>query len=197
MAKVVIDMSISLDGFIAGPNDNSKQPLGENGGVLHNWLFSGDQVSKVNEFFKLSEANRLVHDKSLINAGAMIVGRGTYDVVNGWGGSHPNKGVPVFVVTHKVPETIPEGTTPFTFVSDGVVSAVKKAKSVSGNKEIGVAGASVSQQCLKAGLVDEIFLHIVPVILGKGKRLFAELTSLEIVEVINASDVTHIRYKVI
>src|SRR5699024_4800231 len=97
-------------------------------------------------------------------------GRGTYDIVNGWGGSHPNKGVPVFVVTHKVPETIPEGTTSFTFVSDGVVSAVKKAKSVSANKEIGVAGTSVSQQCLKADLVDEIFLHIVLVILGKGKR---------------------------
>src|SRR5699024_7217865 len=145
MGKVVIDMSISLDGFIAGPNDNSKQPLGENAEVLHNWLFSGDQVSEVNEFFKLSEANRLVHDKSLINAGAMIVGRGTYDIVNGWGGSHPNKGVPVFVVTHKVPETIPEGTPPFTFVSDGVVSAVKKAKSVSGNKEIGVAGTKIGR----------------------------------------------------
>src|SRR5699024_10445391 len=137
------------------------------------------------------------HDKSLINAGAMIVGRGTYDVVNGWGGSHPNKGVPVFVVTHKVPETIPEGTTPFTFVSDGVVSAVKKAKDVSGNKEIGVAGASVLQQSFNAGLVDEICLHIVDVSLGKGKRLLAEFTSLEMVEVINASDVTHIRYKVI
>src|SRR5699024_3427154 len=178
-------------------NDNSKQPLGENAEVLHNWLFSGDQVSEVNEFFKLSEANRLVHDKSLINAGVMIVGRGTYDIVNGWGGSHPNKGVPVFIVTHREPETIPEGTTPFTFVSDGIASAVKKATVVSGNKEIGVAGACVSQQCLKAGLVDEIFLYIVPVILGKGKRLFKELTSLEIVEVINASDVTHIRYKVI
>ena len=197
MGKVVIDMSISLDGFIAGPNDNSKQPLGENAEVLHNWLFSGDQVSQVNDFFKLSKVNRAVLDKSLINAGAMIVGRGTYDIVNGWGGSHPNKGVPVFIVTHREPETIPEGMTPFTFVSDGVVSAVKKAKAVSGNKEIGIAGASVSQQCLKAGLVDEIFLHIVPVILGKGKRLFAELTSLEIVEVINASNVTHIRYKVI
>ena len=197
MGKVVIDMSISLDGFITGPNDNPKQPLGENAEVLHNWLFSGDQVSQVNDFFKLSKVNRAVLDKSLINAGAMIVGRGTYDIVNGWGGSHPNKGVPVFIVTHREPETIPEGTTPFTFVSDGVVSAVKKAKAVSGNKEIGIAGASVSQQCLKAGLVDEIFLHIVPVILGKGKRLFKELTSLEIVEVINASDVTHIRYKVI
>lgn len=81
-----------------------------------------------NEFFKLSEVNRVVHDKSLNNAGAMIVGRGTYDIVNGWGGSHPNKGVPVFVVTHRDPETVPQGTMPFTFVSDGVVSAVEKAK---------------------------------------------------------------------
>ncbi|WP_245804745.1 dihydrofolate reductase family protein [Halobacillus hunanensis] len=156
MGKVVIDMSISLDGFITGQNDNPKQPLGD-AEVLHNWLFSGDQASQVNEFFKLSEVNRVVYDKSLNNAGAMIVGRGTYDIVNGWGGSHPNKGVPVFVVTNRDPETVPQGTTPFTFVSDGVASAVKKAKAVSGDKEIGVAGASVSQQCLKAGLVDEIF----------------------------------------
>src|SRR5699024_10288364 len=184
-------------GYITGPNDSFKQPLGEKGEVLHDWLFSGDQASQVNEFFKLSEANRVVHDKSQKNAGAMIVGRGMYDAVNGWEGSHPNIGVPVFVVTHREPEEVPQGTTPFTFVLDGVVSAVKKAKAISGGKEIGVAGASISQQCLKAGLVDEIFLHIVPVILGKGKRLFAELTSLEIVEVINASDVTHIRYKVI
>src|SRR5699024_8761934 len=162
MAKVVIDMSISLDGFISGPNDNPKQPLVEKAEILYNWLFSRDPVSQVNDFFKLSKEIRAVFDKSLINAGVMIVGRGTYDIVNGWGGSHPNKGVPVFVVTHREPETIPEGMTPFTFVSDGVVSAVKKAKAVSGNKEIGIAGASVSQQCLKAGLVDEIFLHIVP-----------------------------------
>src|SRR5699024_7809848 len=191
MGKVVIDMSISLDGFIAGPNDNSKQPLGENAGVLHNWLFSGDQVSKVNEFFKLSEANRLVHDKSLINAGAIIVGRGTYDIVNGWGGSHPNKGVPVFVVTHKVPETIPEGTTPFTRVVDGVVPAVNKAKSVPGPKQIGVAGATVSHQCLTAGRVDDAALPSAPVRLGNGKRRFAEFTPVEPVGVRNASDVGH------
>ena len=197
MGKVVIDMSISLDGFITGPNDNPKQPLGENAEVLHNWLFSGDQVSQVNDFFKLSKVNRAVLDESLINAGAMIVGRGTYDIVNGWGGSHPNKGVPVFVVTNNHPESVPQGTTPFTFVSDGVASAVAKAKEIAGDKEIGVAGASVSEQCLDAGLVDELFLHIVPVILGKGKRFFKAFIPLEIMEVINASDVTHIRYKVI
>ena len=196
MGKVVIDMSISLDGYITGPNDSFKQPLGEKGEVLHDWLFSGDQASQVNEFFKLSEANRVVHDKSQKNAGAMIVGRGMYDAVNGWEGSHPNIGVPVFVVTHREPEEVPQGTTPFTFVLDGVVSAVKKAKAISGGKEIGVAGASIAQQCLKADLVDEVFLHIVPVILGKGKRLFKEFTSLEIVEVIDAPDVTHIRYKI-
>lgn len=197
MGKVVIDMSISLDGFVTGKNDSPEQPLGENAAMLHDWLFSGDQVSHVSEFFKLSEINREVLDASQKNAGAMIVGRETYDIVNGWGGSHPNKGVPVFVVTHNHPESVPQGTTPFTFVSDGVVSAVAKAKEVAGDKEIGVAGASVSEQCLHAGLVDELFLHIVPVILGKGKRFFKAYTPLEIIEVINASDVTHIRYKVI
>src|SRR5699024_2556934 len=131
------------------------------------------------------------------NAGAMIVGRGTYDIVNGWGGSHPNKGVPVFVVTHNHPESVPQRTTPFTYVSDGVVSAVAKAKEVAGDKEIGVSGASVSERWLDAGIVDELFLHIVPVILGKGKQFFKAFTPLEIIEVIHASDVTHIRYKVI
>src|SRR5699024_1531655 len=106
-------------------------------------------------------------------------------------------GVPVFVVTHNHPELVPQGTTPFTFVSDGVASAVAKAKEVAGNKEIGLAGASVSEQCLNAGLVDELFLHIVPVILGKGKRFFKAFTPLEIIEVINTSNVTHIRYRVI
>ena len=197
MGKVVIDMSISLDGFVTGENDRPEQPLGENAAMLHDWLFSGDQVSRVNEFFKLSEVNREVLDASQKNAGAMIVGRETYNIVNGWGGSHPNKGVPVFVVTHNRPESVPQGTTPFTFVSDGVTSAVKKAKEIAGDKEIGVAGASVSEQCLEAGLVDELFLHIVPVILGKGKRFFKTFTPLEITEVINASEVTHIRYKVI
>lgn len=197
MGKVVIDMSISLDGFIAGENDSPEQPLGENAGILHDWLFSGNYVSRVNEFFKLSKINRDVLDASQKNAGAMIVGRRTYDIVNGWEGSHPNIGVPVFVVTHNDPESVPQGTTPFTFISDGVVSAIEKAKKVSGSKEVGVAGASISHQCMKAGLVDEIFLHIVPVILGKGKRFFDEFTPLEIIEVINSSDVTHIRYKVI
>src|SRR5699024_7302489 len=197
MGIVVIDMSISLDGFIAGEDDSPKLPLGGNAAVLHDWLFSGDKVSHVNEFFKLSEINREVLDASQKNAGAMIVGRGTYDIVNGWGGSHPNKGVPVFVVTHNHPESVPQGTTPFTFVSDGVVSAVEKAKEVAGDKEIGVAGASVLEQCLVAGLVDELFFHIVPVILGKGKRFFKTFIPLEIIEVINTADVTHIRYKVI
>src|SRR5690625_1054381 len=148
MGKVVVDMSISLDGFIAGENDSSEQPLGEGAAILHDWLFSGNQAS------------------------------------------HPDKGVPVFVVTHKRPQSVPQGTIPFTFVTDGVTSAVEKAKEVAGNKEIGIAGANVSKQCLDAGLVDELFLHIVPVILGKGKRLFKVLTPLEIIEVINAPDVT-------
>src|SRR5699024_4050643 len=116
MGKVVIDMSISLDGFIAGENDSPEQPLGENAEILHDWLFSGDQVSLVNEFFKLSEINREVLDASQKNAGAMIVGRGTYDIVNGWVGSHPNKGVPVVDVNNNHPESVPKGSTPFTLL---------------------------------------------------------------------------------
>ena len=141
------------------------------------WLFSGEFASKYNGFFKLSDASREVFDASIEMTGDIVVGRLTYDAVEGWGGSHPVRGVPVFVVTHDIPEKAPEGTTPFTFVTDGVESAIEQAKAAAGGKHIGVAGARIVQQCLQAGLLDEIHLHLVPVLLGNGIRLFEHFGS--------------------
>ncbi|MEC5425283.1 dihydrofolate reductase family protein [Virgibacillus sp. C22-A2] len=201
VGKVILDISMSLDGFIAGPNDNQKQGLGEGGETLHDWLFSGDIPSKFNTFFKLSSTNRKMFDEASESTGAMVVGRRTFDLVNGWGGSHPIPGVPVFVVTHSVPEKIMEGSTQFTFVTDGISSAIKKAKLAAGTKNVSVGTANVAQQCIKANLVDEILIHLVPVLLGRGIRLFdhigTEKIQLEKIKVTEVSDVTHLRYRIL
>ncbi|GAA0366525.1 dihydrofolate reductase family protein [Bacillus horti] len=199
MNKVIADMSISLDGFIAGINDGPTQPLGEGGEHLHKWLFEGEYSSKYNDFFKLTKTSRDVFDQSIEEEGAILVGRRTYDIVGGWEGSHP-AGVPVFVLTHEEPKNVPKGDTPFTFVTDGIRSAVEQAKAVAGKKHVGVAGASTIQQCLGAGLLDELLLHQVPVLLGKGIPLFepteGRAIELENTKVIEAPGVTHLGFRI-
>lgn len=198
MGKVVIDMSMSLDGFIAGPHDSEEQPIGTGGEPLHHWLFQGNASSRHSPFFKLSPESRDVLDSSFDRTGAILTGRRTFDVVGGWGGSHP-AGVPVFVLTHHPPVETPAGSTPFTFVTAGIESAVRQAKASAGTKNTGVAGASTAQQCLAAGLVDELHIHLVPVLLGEGVKLFQSLPEsvhLEIINTIEAPGVTHLFYKV-
>jgi dihydrofolate reductase len=138
MGKVVLDISMSLDGFITGPNDNHEQPLGEGGDQLHDWIWRDSSMLKNDD---------LMQGGTTATTGAMVVGRRTYDLVDGWGGSHPLPGVPVFVLTHDVPKEIPEGKTPFTFVTDGSVSAITRAKAVAGDKNVYViGGANIAQQ---------------------------------------------------
>lgn len=201
MSKVILNISMSLDGFIAGSNDNQKQPLGKKGDVLQAWLFSGEETSRNNSFFKLSSIDKNVFDSGAEKTGAMIVGRRTYDIVNGWGGSHPLERVPVFVLTHRIPKDPPEGTTPFTFITDGVDQAVKQAKQVAGSKDVSVGTASVAQQCIELGLLDGLDLHIAPVLLGKGVRLFDhighETVALKSTEVIEGTGVIHVKYDVL
>ena len=132
--------------------------------------------------------------------GAFVTGRRTFDITNGWGGSPP-LGVPAFVVTHTVPqEWVYEGS-PFTFVTDGVESAVERAKAVAGDKDVAVGAASIAQQCLQAGLLDEIHIDLVPVLLGDGVRLFDHLGTgpieLQRTRVIEAPDVTHLTFRVV
>jgi dihydrofolate reductase len=191
MAKVALDISMSLDGFIAGPNDDVSR--------LHDWLFSGDTPNRYSDFFKLSKENAKVFDELVETTGSIITGRRTYDITGGWGGSHPVNNS-VFVLSKEIPKNIPAGSTTFTFVTDGIESAVKQAKSAAGKKNVYLmGGANVVQQCIKAGLLDEMMIHLVPVLLENGIRLFDNLGTeqfeLEEERIIKAPGVTHLKFR--
>ena len=170
---------MSLDGFIAGPNDGPELPLGEGGERLFAWYSGGDteyEMPSGGITLKVSPQSADLLRESHATTGALVVGRRHFDLANGWSGRHPMD-VPVFVVTHTVPqEWVHEGS-PFTFVTGGVESAVERAKAVAGGKDVGVGGANVAQQAIKAGLVDEIGVDLVPVLLGGGVRFFDHLGS--------------------
>lgn len=183
MAKVVLDMAMSLDGFIAAPNDGD--------GGLHNWYFSP------------SSASAEVIAELIASTGAIVMGRRAYDMGDQFDGyvDNPYK-VPHIVLTHQKPEKIAKGETPFIFVSDGVESAIQQAKGAAGEKDVVIGGgANTARQCIEAGLVNEIQLHLVPVLLNGGLRLFDDLQSqpmnLEKIRVIEAPNVTHLRYRVV
>ena len=202
MGKVATGLTMSLDGFIAGPNDGPEHPLGEGGMRLFDWSSSGDteyampgteMVVRVSQ--QSADMLREAHSKM----GALVTGRRTFDITNGWGGNPP-LGAPTFVVTHSVPEEWVYDGSPFTFVTEGVESAVEQAKEAAGEKDVAVGAASIAQQCIRAGLLDEIHVDVVPVLLGDGVRLFDNLggqVELERTEIIEAPDVTHMTFRVI
>lgn len=197
MGDIVIDMSVSLDGYVAGPNDTKHQGLGENGEHLHDWLFSGTEPSRHSSFVRPEGANRAIADRLLTTTGVMLTGRRTYDLVDGWNGDHPIKGITVVVLTHRPPATAPQGATRFVFCDRGIDAAVKTAKAAAGEKRTIVQGASACQQVLRAGLADEVYLHIVPIILGGGVKLFGggDSMRLELIESIVAPYALHARYR--
>ena len=203
MGTVGTSLSMSLDGFIAGPNDGPERPLGEGGERLFQWYSSGDTdytMPSGTMAVKVSAASAAMLREAHGTIGALVTGRRTFDITNGWGGRHPLD-VTVFVVTHSVPQGWANDGSPFTFVTDGVESAVAQAKRAAGDKNVGVGAASIVQQCLRAGLLDEIQLDLVPVLLGAGVRLFenlgAEPVELERTSVIEAPGVTHLRFRVV
>jgi dihydrofolate reductase len=186
MGNVVIDISMSLDGYIAAPNDNPEQGLGENGMRLHNWAFDDPSVFD------------RVYRNLIEETGAVIMGRRSYDnSIEAWGGKGPLGVVPCFVVTHEPPA----GSDPvFTFVTDGIESALAQAREAAGEKRIGLMGANIDQQYLAAGLVDEIRIHVIDVLLGGGRRLFDELperVELERTGLSETDGVTHLEYRVV
>jgi dihydrofolate reductase len=196
MGKVIVDLSMSLDGYIAGPNDSPGNPLGDGGEALFEWMHTNTEAYGTRDFINPPEASREVVDE-WFEGGAIISGRRTYDIANGWGGRHP-MGVPFFVLTHEPPDTDPgEGT----FVTDGVESAFEQAQAVAGDRSIGLSAADVAQQFLRAGLLDEVQVSVAPVVLGGGVRLFDESKSgpveLEQARVIESDGVTHLRYLVV
>ena len=203
MGKVTSGRTMSLDGFIAGPNDGPENPLGENGMRLFDWYESGDTdyvVPSGGMTFKVSPQSAEILDEAFSSIGAIVTGRRTFDITNGWGGRHPLD-VPIFVLTHTVPDGWDYEGSPFTFVTDGVDSAVEQAQEVAGEKSVAVGAASLVQQCLEAGLLDEIHVDVVPVLLGDGVRLFDNLgpgnIELERTRIIEAPDVTHITFRVV
>jgi dihydrofolate reductase len=203
MGKVATGLSMSLDGFIAGPNDGPGRPLGEGGERLFAWFSAGDTeygLPGTEMVFRVSQQSAEMLREAHAGMGAFVTGRRTFDISNGWGGNPP-LGVPTFVVTHAVPdEWVYEGS-PFTFVTDGVESAVERARTVAGDKNVAVGAASIAQQCIRAGLLDELHVDLVPALLGDGVRLFERLGAgpieLESTRVIEGAGVTHLTFRVV
>lgn len=212
MAKFRFQVSVSLDGFVAGPNPSEAHPLGEGGMQLHQWAFKlaawrkphGREGGEVN-------ASTAVVEEALDNIGATVMGRKMFgggpgpwgeEPWDGWWGDDPPFHAPVFVLTHHAREPLEkDGGTTFTFVTEGIESALEQAKAAAGGKDVSLGGgADVAQQYLAAGLIDELELNVVPVLLGDGTRLLENLAGIDLgleqVRAIGAPGVTHLKYSV-
>jgi dihydrofolate reductase len=198
MGSVITAASISLDGFIAGPNDGPGNPLGDGGRRLFEWMSAGRERVGPDDRFKPTQRSRPVL-REMFECGAIITGRRTFDIAGGWGGHHP-LGAPFFLLTRAAPEQHVGPGSEGTVVSDGIESALEQARAVAGDANVAVGAADVAQQYLRAGLLDEIHLNVVPVLLGGGVRLFANLEDrpldLECMRVIESDGVTHLSYRV-
>jgi dihydrofolate reductase len=201
MTTVATALSTSLDGFIAGAEDSPTLPLGSGGDRLFRWFNDGDTPSRFYPDFRMSAISARVFDEGAGAQGAVITGRRTYEIANAWGGRGPLPGVPLFIVTHRVPDTVPESDPQYTFVTEGVERAVEQARITAGGRSVAVMGASLVQQCLRAGLLDELTIHLVPIVLGRGVRLLDGLephgAELELMRVVDAPGVTHLTYRVL
>jgi dihydrofolate reductase len=191
MSKVVLYMSMSVDGFIAGPDDSAEHGLGVGGELLHGWLADGgaDPAS----YRPADEAGATVFDEMLAT-GAVITGRRTFAFAGGWAGDH-HDGVPIFVLTHAPPAEPPPGSAHY--VTD-IASCVAEAKAAADDRDVMLHGAATARECLRAGLLDEMELQLVPVLLGQGRRLFDDLplVELELVRALDGPAVQHLRYRV-
>lgn len=211
MARLRCQLSMSLDGFVAAPNQSEQNPLGEGGMQLHQWAFAlaawrkphGQQGGAIN-------ASTQIVEESTQNIGATLMGRNMFggegpwedDPWDGWWGENPPFHTPVFVVTHHPREPlVKDGGTTFTFVTDGIEPALRQALKAAAGKDVALGGgADVARQCLRAGLIDELQIHLVPVLLGAGARLFEGLADTEIglecTRAVQAPGVTHLTYSV-
>jgi dihydrofolate reductase len=202
MGKVTFNMTMSLDGFVAGPNDGPENGLGDGGDGLFNWYFSGDTevfMSKGVPPLKVSKQSAEILKEAISAYGAGVWGRRTFDIAHAWGGNPP--GSPAFIVTHNVPqEWVKEGS-PFIFVTDGVESAIHKAMKAAGDKDVVICTPSILQQALKAGLVDEIHVDVAPILIGGGVSLFNQLgigpINLECIRALQTPHVTHLGFRVV
>jgi len=212
MSKLTFDITMSLDGFIAGPDQTLEQPLGEGGERIHEWMYGLESFRKHHGLEGgTTNADSEVLEESVARTGAVLMGRRMFsggagpweDDSNrdGWWGDDPPFHVPVFVLTHHARETVTkQGGTSYTFVADGIEAALEQARAAAGDKDVSVAGgADVIQQCLSAGLVDEFQVHVAPLLLGDGVQLFDRLSvqpELEGTRVIGSPGVTHLSYRI-
>jgi len=199
MGATVLYMSMSLDGFIAGPNVGPGNGLGDGGERLHDWVLTGGDggASGPPEVVSGGINGQIVDE--FMATGAVVAGRGTFEPANGWGGDH-HDGVPIFVVSGHEPG-IDIGSWPTVTYLDDVPTAMNRAKQAAGGKDVLVHGATVAQLALAAGALDELELHVIPVLLGRGRRLFSDVATehveLERTRVLEGEGgVTHLRYRV-
>ena len=210
MSSVTCQISISLDGFVAGPNQSVEDPIGEGGMRLHEWVFKTDSWRGQHG---LEGGERTVDsevvDEIVQGVGAYVMGRkmfgggdGVWDETwTGWWGEDPPFHAPVFVLTHHPREPLSmQGGTTFTFVTDGIESALEQARTAADGREVAISGgASAVRQYLAAGMLDELYLHIVPIVLGAGERLLENVGEpiVEPVKVVASPAVTHVKYRVV
>jgi dihydrofolate reductase len=204
MGKVYADMGMSLDGYVAGPNAGPQNALGDGGMLLHRWVFDLESWRERQSLpgGRSNQDDEIVKEKNARN-GAFVMGRRMFDEGEvGWPDPPPFR-APVFVLTHHAREPwVRQGGTTFIFVTDGIESAVEQAKAAAGDKDVQIAGgANVVQQCVKAGLLDELQIHLAPVLLGDGVRLFERMgpedVELEGTRVIDSPRVTHLGFRVV
>lgn len=211
MGKVKCDQTVSVDGFSAGPDQSLENPIGVGGLHLHDWMFVTAAWARMQSLPPVPETpdsaivDELANDP---NVGAYVMGRNMFaagrgewdETWKGWWGPDPPYHAPVFVLTHYAREPVPmDGGTTFYFVTDGVESAVRQARQAAGDKDVQVAGgANTIQQVIRAGQLDELFLHVTPMVLGRGERLLDNIDhpKLTPIEVVASPSVTHIRYRI-
>ncbi|WP_170323830.1 dihydrofolate reductase family protein [Cryptosporangium phraense] len=196
MGVVIVDLTVSLDGFIAGPGDGPSAPLGRGGEPLFAWMMTGPR-DPIDPRLSVVEPSRPILDEWRSGAGAIVSGRRTFDIANGWAGGHPID-APIFVLTHQAP-TSGEWSPRVRFVTEGFDRALALAREAAGDGAISLNGADVAQQALRAGVLDEIQVSVVPLLLGGGVRLFDGIgpVALEQTRVIPSDGVTHLRYRVV
>ncbi len=194
MGKVVAEFAMSLDGFIADLKDDVSR--------LYKWFSNGDTPVQgaAGYVFMTSAVSAKNYMEIMGSTGALVTGRRDFDASHAWGGTSPLN-VPTFIVTHNAPQEWLKPGSPFIFVTDGITSAIEKAKQAADGKNVLVGGSQIVQQCIKAGLLDEINIDLVPILLGDGIRLFDKLGSepfeLAIMQVLEAPGVTHLKYRVV
>jgi dihydrofolate reductase len=212
MTRLAFDITMSLDGFVTGPDPGPDQPLGAGGDQLHEWAYRLKSWREPHGHEGgADDADSEMLERTVASAGAIVMGRGMFgggpgpwgdEPWEGWWGDEPPFGIPVFVLTHHAREPLVKQGTTFYFVTDGIESALDQARAVAGDRNVAIGGgASVAQQYLAAGLLDEMTIHIAPILLDGGVRLFdnlgPDLPQLEITEATHSPHVTHLSYRVV